>query len=225
VNASSKLTIQDIIQAREIREVVHFTTNLGFLGCLATGEVLPRNRLRDVQLLQHILTLNAPFRAEDEDWFDRTENWIEFVNLSISEISTNLFGFSLKWHADKHLFWVIMGFDPILMGDDGVFFSTTNNIYPFTRRGAGPAALEALFAAAVPRKAGWKVVRGNRSAHLTTCEQAEVLYPNGVPMEYLETVYVRAGEDGDWATAMLRTYNRSDVQVILDPGKFNGSPN
>jgi ssDNA thymidine ADP-ribosyltransferase, DarT len=143
---------------------------------------MPRLRLRREQLLEHILTLNAPFRAEEEPWFDRSREWAKYVNLSISEITTNLFRHSLKWHEGKDISWVIMSFDPTLMADDGVFFSTTNNIYPLTERGRGPGALEALFAPMVRRKPGWVAIRGNRPQNLPTCEQAEVLYPTGLPM-------------------------------------------
>jgi hypothetical protein len=111
-----------IISDRCIAEVLHFTTNLGFLGCLATNQIMPRSRLRQEQLLEHILTLNAPFRAEEEPWFDRTQNWAGCVNLSISEITTNLFRHSLKWHNEPHVSWVVLSLDPKLMADEGVFF-------------------------------------------------------------------------------------------------------
>lgn len=219
-------TVADIINERQIHEIVHFTTNLGFLGCLAKGAVLPRNRLRNDELLEHILTLNAPFRAEEEDWFDRTQNWIDFVNLSISEISVNLFKHSaLKWHAGKDIFWVIMSFDPALMIDPGVYFSTTNSIYEHTIRTVGGSGLESLFSPAVRRKGTWKAVRGNRPPYLPTCEQAEVLYPAGLPMDYLRKVYVRTGDEQDNVHCALGTYGRKDVEVVVNLEKFYGAPN
>lgn len=219
------LSVLSIISRRQISEVVHFTTTLGFLGCLATGEVMPRRRLRDEQLLEQILTLNAPFRAEEEAWFDRSHDWAGYINLSISEITTNLFRHSLKWHDGKDISWVIMSFAPTLMADEGVFFSTTNNIYPLTKRAQGPQGLESLFALKVPRKTGWVANRGTRASNLTTCEQAEVLYPMGLSMSYLRKVYVRTGDDADWAYAMLRTYEKDDVAVIHDEVRFRGARN
>ena len=136
--------VSKLARIRNIREIVHFSTNRGLTGCLHSGFVYPRSKLKAEDQLEHILTLNAPFRAEAEDWFDRTENWIDYVNLSVSEITANLFRFSLKWHAGKDIYWVIMGFDPALLDDDEVYFSTTNNIYEHTRRAKGPLGFETM---------------------------------------------------------------------------------
>ena len=214
-----------IIATRGISEVLHFSTNRGFLGCLVTGAVLPRNRLKETELLEHILTLNAPFRTEEEGWFNKERMWISYVNLSISESSSNLFRFSLKWHEGADLSWVIMSFNPVLMADEGVFFTTTNNIYQLTRRASGAAGLEALFETDIPRKPGWTAHRRQRPPNLPTCEQAEVLYPDELPLHYLQRVYVREGEDSDWAHAMLRAYGREDVDVLVQDAKFRGAPN
>jgi len=218
-------TIADIIARRRIKEVVHFTTNLGFLGCLAKGSVLPRSRLPKEKLLEHILTLNAPFRTENEPWFDKTKNWTDYVNLSISDISTNLYRHSLGWHAGKNIFWLIMSFDPLLMEEAGVYFCTTNNIYALTSRGTGADGLEALFAQTVPRKHGWTASRGNRAQHLPTCEQAEVLYPDGLSLSYLRKVYVGEGEQSDWVYSVLAQYGQDAVEIVIDKAKFQGVPN
>jgi hypothetical protein len=218
-------TLADIVAKREIREVVHFTTNLGFLGCLATGSVLSRIRLREEQLLAHILTFNAPFRTEEQPRFDKTEKWIDYVNLSISEINSSLFRYSTKWHARSDIFWVIMSFRPDIMSDDGVYFSTTNSIYPLTKRKRGVEGLEQLFAPVVARKPGWTVVRQNRPDHLPTCEQAEVLYPQALKVSHLQRVYCKEGEESDWAYAMLSNYHLSGVEIVTGEDKFRGAPN
>ncbi|MEI8719790.1 DarT ssDNA thymidine ADP-ribosyltransferase family protein [Mesorhizobium sp. ISC11] len=220
-------TIPEIVNERGIREVLHFTTNLGLTGCLHSGKLFARSHLKKEENLKSILTLNAPFRSEEEDWFDQTVKWIDYVNLSISEITTNLFKHSLKWHAGRDLYWIILSFDPEILAHDGVYFSTTNNIYDLTVRGLGPKGLLALFDDVVPRKRhnGWKAYRGRRAAHLSTCEQAEVLYPDAVPMEYLRRVYVRQGEEADRVAAVLGNFGRADVEVIVDEAKFRGNPN
>ena len=217
--------IASTISVKGITEIVHFSTNLGLLGCLHTGYLLPRSRLPENQSLAHILTLNAPFRAEERPSFDKSERWIDYVNMSVSEITTNLFKHSLKWHADRDIYWVILSFDPELCSDDGVYFSTTNNIYPGTIRGKGGEALEALFANRIHRRDDWYANRRNRAAHLPTCEQAEVLYPAKVDMRFLRRVYVREGEEADSVYALLSQYSRQDVAVVLDPEKFKGQSN
>lgn len=217
-------SVSELARQRGITEVVHFSTNLGLTGCLHNEMVLPRNRLKTEEKLENILTLNAPFRSEEEAWFDKTENWINFVNLSVSEITTNLFRASLKWHAGRDIYWVIMSFDVDLLDQKGVYFTTTNNIYPYTVRGMGTAGFEAMFASEVRRRGTWKAYRGRRPARLTTCEQAEVLFPDGLPMSYLRRVYVRSGEEADRVHAVLAQFGRDDVEVLEDANKFHGQP-
>ena len=77
------MTIQDIIESRGIERIVHFTTNLGALGVLATRSLKARARLRDDELLANVAKLNAKDRSRDAKWHD-------FVNLSITNINTSL---------------------------------------------------------------------------------------------------------------------------------------
>src|ERR1051326_8528017 len=107
---TDRAAINNIVEARKITEVLHFTTSRGLVGCLASGFVLPRDKLRKEQNLQYIVTMNAPYRSEELPGFDKSRNWISYINLSISEISINLFKYSLRWHAGEDLFWVIMSF-------------------------------------------------------------------------------------------------------------------
>jgi hypothetical protein len=225
VRVTSAPTVAEIVSTRKITEILHFTTNRGFLGSLAAGLLLPRSKLESEQILRHIIFKNAPHRSEEDEDFDKTENWIDYVNMSISAINAAMLAYSERWHAGKDISWFVMAFDPVILEHYGVYFSTTNNIYPFTRRATGGGGLDALFASFVPRKSGWSASRGRRPPHLTTCQQAEVLYPKGVPMAHLRAVYTREEGDGDWVHAMLATYNRSDVSVLHDPAKFVGFPN
>lgn len=225
MNASDKSPkVSDLAGQRGITDIVHFSTNLGLTGCLHSGYVLPRSRLKAEQQLEKILTLNAPFRSEEEDWFDKTEKWIDFVNLSVSEITTNLFRHSLKWHAGKDIYWVIMSFGIEILGHQGVYFTTTNNIYSQTLRAKGVSGFEAMFEPVVRRKPGWVANRGKRPPNLTTCEQAEVLYPGRLPMAHLRKVYVQTGEEADRVYALLAQFGHQDVQVIENAGKFHGRP-
>jgi hypothetical protein len=225
MTAAMPTSITELIAARSITEVLHFTTNFGVVGCLAAGLVLPRNRLREEQSLRYVLKMNATFRAEENETFDKTEDWIDYINLTIGEISTNLFRASKRWHAASDVSWYIMAFDPFLMADAGVYFSTTNNIYPLTKRAQGLGGLQALFAPYVGRRGSWTASRVGRPKDLPTCEQAEVLYPSGLPMGYLRKVYVREGDDADWAYSALNNVGRGDVTICIEPKKFLGRPN
>jgi hypothetical protein len=73
------VTIQDIIQARQITEVVHFTTHRGLLGALHSRAVKSRMRLPAEVDLKYIYTPNAEYRKD--------KAWLDYVNLSISRIN------------------------------------------------------------------------------------------------------------------------------------------
>ena len=60
---------------------------------------------------------------------------------------------------------------------------------------------------------------------MTTCHQAEVLYPEAVPISYLRTVYVATGPHADVASALREILlTRKDasewVQVVIRPDAF-----
>ena len=122
---------------RGITEVLHFTTNNGALGILATGFVLSRDRLAKEQYIEHIYTPNCPSRHKDSDWTD-------YVNLSISRVNGRMLGISSgRWHATQDLWWVVLAFDGSLLAHPDVHFVTTNNTYsqlPQTRHRRGRPA-------------------------------------------------------------------------------------
>ncbi len=220
------MNIADTIQQRRISEVLHFTTNRGIVGMLAKGELLSRHLLPDEKYLQHVLHVNAASRPESLRGFDKSKNWLDYVNLSISEINRRYFEFSSNWHKDSDIWWGILAFDPAIMTHDGVFFATTNNAYePLCVRESGSLGLTRLFEDVVQRKAGWTVTRRGRAAHLTTCEQAEVLYPQRVSVEFLRRIYVHDGEHQDQARGWLAEFKLGNVDVVINPSKFQGCKN
>ena len=96
---------------------------------------------------------------------------------------------------------------------------------PLCIREAGHAGLAQLFQDLVQRKSGWIVSRRSRAAHLTTCEQAEVLYPQRVSVEYLRRIYVQEGEHQDQARGWLAEFDLRNVDVIINSAKFQGCKN
>ena len=88
------MTIEDIIRARQIEEILHFTTNQGITGILATEEVKARLHLPEEKHLEFIYKYNCEDRSRDRDWW-------QYVNLSISRVNSRLFDISSnRWHAD-----------------------------------------------------------------------------------------------------------------------------
>jgi hypothetical protein len=220
------MTLADEISKRQIVELLHFTTNNGIVGTLAQKALLSRHRLPEEKYLKHVLRINAATRPEENELFDKSQNWLDYVNLSISEINAHYFAVSKRWHPASNIWWGILAFDAQIMTHSDVVFATTNNAYDCCIRGGGLEGLEALFSPYIRRKKqGWSVTRGNRLPFLPTCQQAEVLYPAEVPTNYLRRIYVNAEDHHDWATGWLGDFGFSGVDVILSPEKFAGKPN
>lgn len=210
---------------RNIVEVLHFTTNKGFLGCMISKNLLSRKSLKQEQLLRHVLYPNSAVRPEESEFFDKKEDWIDFVNLSISEINRRYFDFSKKWHEDANIWWVIMSFDPAIINHQNVYFATTNNSYEHCQREVSLIGFENLFQPIIRRKNDWSAYRGQRLEHLTTCEQAEVLYPQKLSLEWLRRVYVVDIETHDIVSGWVRENGFDQVEVIISPEKFIGRKN
>lgn len=209
------MTVQNIIEARDIQEVLHFTTHLGMVGILDSKTVKSRERLGREKRLEYILRLNTN-RVLDPDWVD-------YVNLSITRINTNLFDISsISWHPD--VWWCMLSFDPIIMTHEDVHFVTTNNAYyQHLRRGKGPEALEALFKPTVKGRYGVSICRTDgMPACCTTCVQAEVLYPRELSTDYLRRIYVFKEEYQDDVCGQQEVLDHPPVDVIVDPNKFRG---
>lgn len=220
------MSINHLIKTQKIEEVLHFTTNNGIVGILATGFLRSRFKLSEDQFLQHILFPNAAIRPEEAECFDKSNNWLDYVNLSISEINSRYFQVSGKWHGAKDVWWGILAFDPVIMEHEGVYFATTNNSYEYCKRGGGVEGFNALFSPLIQRKPpSWKVLRLNRLDNLPTCEQAEVLYPQKVSTQFLKTIYVADESSHDAVVGWLLEFNLPHVNVVISEKKFKGIPN
>lgn len=207
------MTILDLAHERGVREIVHFTTNKGLLGVLYTKTLRSRARLADDQRLEHILKLNSATR-KDTDWLD-------YVNLSVSQINAWFFSCSGRWHAYDDIWWAVLAFSPEILNHEGVVFASTNNIYTNVRRQEGEDGFQALFAPTITRWVGNVVDRHvSRPSYLTTCEQAEVLYPAEVSTEWLRRIYVRSEDHVDEVHAQIGAVGHRAVEVVVDASKF-----
>lgn len=191
--------IATFITARSITDVLHFTTHRGLLGILATGLLKCRDELSEDEYLEHIYTPNCSDRLKDADWTG-------YVNLSISRVNADMFKSSKKWHLDDDgVWWAILVFDATLLAHASITFATTNNVYPVVQRATGLAGLQALFNDVVPW--GYFGSKKYRFTGLpdnyTTDPQAEVLYPQALPVDWLRAIYVYEEEDIDAVEALL----------------------
>lgn len=197
-------------QERGITSIVHFTTVGGLKGILASGALKSRRDLPGDELVKYVYEPNAVDRHLDQLWHD-------YVNLSVTVINVRMFNFSAREHQDAE--WVILESGPEILGDGGVVFCTTNNIYPAARRGRGLPGFERMFA---PKVAGWyghPVVRGERPSNQTTDPQAEVLYPFELPLTHLHTVTV-SDDDGYEAVEAALSHFPYAPMIERDPEAF-----
>lgn len=177
----------DVVEAAQelgVGEVVHFTTVHGAVGVLASGAVKSRRRLPSDEYVEHVYRPNARSRARDAAWLD-------YVNLSISMINDWMFDTSERWHITEEVSWVVLSFKPHLLGDPGVVFATTNNIYPSCHRAEGLPGFLQMFDEVVHGRYSFKHTREGLQSHFTTDRQAEVLYPGELSIRYLQRIDVQ----------------------------------
>lgn len=210
------MSIDLIVKKRAISELVHFSTSTGLLGILSTGNLLPRSALANEQSLEFILKYNAPYRSDPA--------WLKYVNFSVSRINHQFFDHAGSWHKDPGLFWVIIGMAPEVLTHDGVYFTTTNNIYPSCLRGKSSDAFEQLFAPKVLGRYSAEILRNpGHPDHWTTCPQAEVLYPGHVSTKFVQTIYVRNENDLSAVCAQIAALGVGPYTIKVAPEKFTSA--
>lgn len=212
------MTIEEIVENRNIEEILHFTTNEGLLGILTMGFLKSRERLPLEKRLIYIFQPNATFRKDT--------GWLDYVNLSISRINFEFFKVaSQKWHRERNIWWCVLSFDPAILSHRGVYFATTNNFYPSVIREKGPHGIEALFGKTIKGKYGNSIQRPTKlPPKYTTCPQAEVLYPEEISTRYLRKIYISKEEHHDDICAYLISANHKKVEVEVKPEIFEEFP-
>lgn len=211
------MSISSVIRARGLKEVVHFTTNHGCLGTLASGALKSRARLQKDDLLEFIFQPNAEIRKDLAH--------LDYVNLSISHINYEFFAICSRWHSQKDIFWCILSFDPNVLEDEGVIFTTTNNIYTGVRRATGEGGLEAMFAPKVVRWSGNVASRAPLlSGDHATCHQAEVLYPGELKSSLIKRIYVRQNSEASEIAGFIKALFHPKIELVVAPEKFQPRP-
>ena len=210
---SQRLTVDEVVERRGIKEVLHFTTNRGLLGVIATRTLKARARLDEDDYLEFIFKANAP-RIRDREY-------LRYVNLSISRLSAWFFNWSRDRHSTEDLYWCILSFSPEILRHDGVLFATTNNIWTGCDRKPGGAGLEALFAKRVHRYSTlWAVRQDSYPEDWPTCDYAEVLYPEQVGTDFLERVYFETEDHMHHAAAQMVALNHPEIELRVAPELF-----
>jgi hypothetical protein len=183
------MTINELIKKRGIADILHFTTGKGITGILATSALKSRSLLPKEAHLEYIYKYNCPDNS-------RVRGWYNYVNLSVTSVNRHLFGISSgKWHTDE-AWWAVLSFKPEICTHDGVYFTTTNNMYTGVNRQQGYKGLEAMFAPEITQWVDKTIIRlSSIPDNQPTCQQAEILYPLEVSLKYLKKVYVVNDDD------------------------------
>ncbi|WP_028470242.1 DarT ssDNA thymidine ADP-ribosyltransferase family protein [Neptunomonas japonica] len=206
------MTISEVVSSRNIKEVVHFSTNKGLIGILATRHLKARNLLNNDQYLEFILKKNSKYRSDP--------NWVNYISLSITKMNTIFFSYCSEWHDD--IKWCAICFSPSILEDEGVIFTTTNNIYKSSvKRAEGSEGLSAMFGSPI-RSRYTSVIDRSRSdpENMPTDIQAEVLYPEQISIDYIERIIVRTDDDADDICGITSSFGHSHIQVEVDPTFF-----
>ena len=201
----------DVVAAakeRGVTRVVHFTTARGLVGILAKRAVMSRKRLPEEKYLEHIYRPNAANRKDGA--------WLDYVNLSVERINDWMFVHSERWHAAERNPWVILSFDPEILGHPGVVFTTTNNIYPACERAEGIEGFSRMFADRVYGRCGERHFRNGKQPSWPTDRQAEVLYPRQVCCDHLLCIGTQKEQTIDMiAGALAGALKASDIDVCV----------
>lgn len=216
--AEGDSAVSGYVAERGVTEILHFTTAPnGVVGICATGAVLCRERLDEEKYIEHIYRPNTHDRLKDHEW-------IGYVNLSISRVNKHMLDRSDNWHTSDGMWWAVLSFDPVILSHPGVYFTTTNNIYSDTvRRATGVDGLRDMFSDCIPWGYYGSVARRNSNTpnHWTTEKQAEVLYPDELPLTHLRAVYVAEAEHIDDVKAWIDVFPKApSVPVIHRPEVF-----
>ena len=199
-----------------VTSIVHFTPiRPGLVGILESSAVKARRDLPEDRRLRHVYEENAANRSRDQLWHG-------YVNLSITEINEWMFRSSKKWHTDAE--WVILDFEPTILGDPGVVFCTTNNAYPSAHRHAGLQGFNQMFAPEVPGYKARISTRDERHQHQPTDHQAEVLYPSSLSLDHLQSIIVRDEETRETAWAVLCSFPELPSFPSHDPDSITVRP-
>ena len=209
------MSIADVIAQRGITELLHFTTNRGALGIMASKALKSRAKLGSDPQLEKIFFPNAENRSRDAQWLD-------YVNLSISQINERFFSISANnWHRDKDFWWAIFSIRPEVMAHEGVYFTTTNNMYSGVRRQTGLGGLESMFTPQVTQWAGNVVQRSQGAvAHAPTCNQAEVLYPAQLSTQHVRCIYTQSEMDADELAGQMAAVGHEAIAIEVRPELF-----
>lgn len=207
------MSVAERARQRGITEILHYTSQKGVQGSVMKGALLSRQRTENDEDVAYIF---------EGVWPRRDHAWVDHISLSVSKINAELYDKSRARYPDW--WWAVMSFAPDILDHEGVWFTTTNNVYEdVLERGQGVDGFEALFRERVP----WgyygsvKVRRPGHPEHWPTDPQAEVLYPQALSLDHLVRIYVPGSQHRALVHAWCEAFDRPEFEVVVDMAVFS----
>lgn len=200
-------------RARElgVTEILHYTSNRGIMGSVLKRALLSREQVEQDPDVAFI------FKGV---WVRKDPEWVNYISLSVSRINLDLLDRSRKNLPD--FWWAVMSFDVDILDDEGVWFTTTNNIYGPCRRALGVPGFDAMF--------GEPIAFGHHGSMMTrthgmprawpTDRTAEVLYPERIDLTRLRKLYVLEAQHRRLIHAWTDTYGLEELPVEVNGHAF-----
>lgn len=204
------MTPADEARARGVEEILHFTTDKGTLGMLRKDALLSRERLQDDPDLAFIFQGVWPVRAPQ---------WVDYVSLSIHSINRDLYRRAERNLPDR--WWAVVAFDVAILDHEGLWFATTNNIYPACIRGQGAEGFARLYADPVYGRYSTAHTREGLDPAQPTDRAAEILYPGELPLKHLTALYVPEQQHRQLVLAWCDALDRPEVPVTVREDLFH----
>jgi hypothetical protein len=179
------------------------------MGALRKGTLLSRKQVADDPDLAFIFLGVWPVKAPA---------WVDYISLSIHSINLDLWKRAVRNLPER--WWAVLAFDPEILDNAGVWFATTNNIYPACQRSQGVEGFRALYADPVLGKYSHPHTREGLPRAQPTDRAAEVLYPTGIALEYLRRIFVGTPEHRRMVRAWCSAFDLPVPPVEVRPAVF-----
>jgi hypothetical protein len=188
--AERAASVAAVARGRGISQLVHFTPLNNLIGIMELRALAARDRVLELarqKADQHLLDYIA---FNDRLRLDRRTG---YVNLSIQHPNARLFR-RFRTACTWCDVWCVLLIVPDCLDAPGVLFSIGNAAASQVRQtgtGAGLKSFEALFREAIivsNRLGQYRLVRGELTACHPTDPQAEVLYPDEVPLTFVQAL-------------------------------------
>jgi len=199
----------DAAMQRCVKELLHYTTQKGVHGTIASAAILSRAQLDKDEHLEHI---------RKGVWPRRDHRWLDHISLSVTSINDLLFRQSRANHPA--MWWAVFSVSPSILDDDGIWFTTTNNIFPAVKRDQGVAGFEAVFADPVEGRYGTMYTRAGVPCSQPTDRAAEVLYPQRISTNKVQLVYVSEASHRHHVLAWCDALEHPDLEIEIRPDMF-----